>query len=179
MPFLIVGLGNPGDEYANTRHNFGFRILEKMMEKLNATMEDPKFDAKIWTARREGDKIIMIQPQTYMNLSGKAVSACLHYRKIPIKNLVVVHDDLDIPFGEIRVSRDASAAGHNGVQSIIDSLGTQDFTRVRLGIGRPPENVPADKFVLQRFKGEEKEKLPSITEKAIETIEHLIITRQS
>lgn len=112
----------------------------------------------------------ILKPQTFMNLSGEAVAPFMRSKKLDADSLIVVHDDLDIPFGEIRVSRNASSGGHNGVQSIIDSLGTKDFTRVRLGIGRPPENVLADAFVLQRFKGEEEEKLPGIVYKTIAEI---------
>jgi peptidyl-tRNA hydrolase, PTH1 family len=173
MPFLIVGLGNPGDEYAETRHNFGFRVVDELVAKISAAKEKTRAKAQAWSGKMDKMVVHIIEPQTFMNLSGEAIVPFMKSKKIAADSLVVVHDDLDIPFGEIRVSRNVSAAGHNGVQSIIDSLGTQDFTRVRLGIGRPPENMPADRFVLQRFTAEEKKKLPEIIEKAISEIEKI------
>jgi peptidyl-tRNA hydrolase, PTH1 family len=173
MPFLIVGLGNPGDEYAETRHNFGFAVVDELVGKIDAPKEKTQARAEAWSGRLGKTKAFIIKPQTFMNLSGEAATAFMKAKKLSPINLIVVHDDLDIPFGAIRVSKNASAGGHNGVQSIIDSLGTQDFTRIRLGIGRPPENVPAEKFVLQRFTAEEKKQLPDIIGRAISEIEEI------
>jgi len=170
-PFLIVGLGNPGNEYAQTRHNFGFRVVDEIISLSSASSVNVRIQAEAWKGRLSGGpEMYILKPQTFMNLSGEAVAPFMRSKKLDADSLIVVHDDLDIPFGEIRVSRNASSGGHNGVQSIIDSLGTKDFTRVRLGIGRPPENVLADAFVLQRFKGEEEEKLPGIVYKTIAEI---------
>ncbi len=148
---LIVGLGNPGKKYKNTRHNFGFQVIDALKIK--------------------NEKIILFKPQTFMNESGQAVKKLIAKHQLPISNLLVVHDDIDLPLGTIKLVKNRGAAGHKGVQSIIDALGTKDFHRLRLGI-RPeikPRNV--DKFVLQEFtKTENKVKKESI-EKAVLAIE--------
>lgn len=170
MAYLVVGLGNPGKEYARTRHNFGFDAVSVLVEKLEAAPTNTKLLAKTWTAKLNGQTVHILEPETFMNLSGNAVGPFLKAKKILPVNLVVVHDDLDLPFGNIRVSKNSSAGGHNGVQSIIDVLGTKDFTRVRLGVGRPPENMPTDVYVLARFSKEEVDALPGIIDQAIEKI---------
>jgi PTH1 family peptidyl-tRNA hydrolase len=174
-PFLIVGLGNPGKEYANTRHNLGFVVIDKLINESEAKPVKTKTQAKAWGMVREGFyySLNYLLPQTFMNLSGNAVSAFMKEKKIDLKNLIVVHDDLDIPFGEIRVSKNSSAAGHNGVQSVIDALGTKDFTRIRIGIGRPVNDQPIEDYVLTRFNAEEKKQLPEIIDKSILEIEKL------
>jgi len=168
MPFLIVGLGNPGKEYENTRHNFGFAVVDALIKKTKAAKIKTRAKAEAWAGSAG---INVIKPQTFMNLSGEAVAPFMRSKKIGADSLIVVHDDLDIPMGDIRVSKNASSGGHNGAQSIITSLGTQDFVRVRMGIGRPPENIPSDKFVLERFTAEEKAKLPEIIDRAVSQIE--------
>ena len=176
-PFLIVGLGNPGKEYADTRHNFGFRVIDKMISGSEAKPLKTKAQAMVWLRSREDEFSIsgdyLLEPQTYMNLSGNAVNKFVLEKKIPASRLIVVHDDLDLEFGKVRVSRNASAGGHNGVQSIIDSLSTKDFTRVRVGIGRPTNDQPIEDYVLTRFSVEEKNQLPEIIDKSILEIEKL------
>lgn len=146
--YLIVGLGNPGEEYENNRHNIGFLILDKVQDRLRSKNNE------LGT--------ILLKPDKFMNNSGLRVREKADYYKIEPKDIYIVHDDLDLDFGTVRVSFGSSSAGHNGVQSIIDELKTNKFWRVRVGIGRPPENVPADKFVLQNFLPEEKTKLTRI-----------------
>jgi peptidyl-tRNA hydrolase, PTH1 family len=174
MAHLIVGLGNPGKEYARTRHNFGFDAVSKLIEKLEAAPTNTKLLAKTWTAKINGQTVHILEPETFMNLSGNAVGPFLKSKKIPPAGLIVVHDDLDIPFGDIRVSKNSSAGGHNGVQSIIDAVGTKEFVRIRLGVGRPPEKMPTDAYVLARFSKEESATLPAIIDQAVETVFSLI-----
>jgi peptidyl-tRNA hydrolase, PTH1 family len=170
-PFLIVGLGNPGTKYEKTRHNFGFLVVDEIIKRHDAVSSNTKLQTKLWTAKASGATILLAEPQTFMNLSGNAVAPLTRAKKIIPEHLIVVHDDLDLPLGTIRVSRGASAGGHNGVQSIIDALGTKDFIRVRMGIGRPTNDQAIEDFVLTRFSAEEKKMLPEVIDKAInETI---------
>jgi PTH1 family peptidyl-tRNA hydrolase len=153
---LIVGLGNPEKKYAKTRHNIGFRVIDELKSLDFVQNKDT----------------ILLKPETFMNDSGKATKAMISYYKIPLENLYVIHDDIDLPFGNIRVSKDSSSAGHKGVQSIIDELGTQNFTRIRIGI-RPQKEVDTIKFVLQKFSKEEEKQLKEIIKKAVEQIKLL------
>ncbi|MFA6552849.1 MAG: aminoacyl-tRNA hydrolase [Patescibacteria group bacterium] len=140
---LIVGLGNPEPEYADTRHNFAVTALKPLAESF-----ENKFDS-LFT--KLTSNVFLSLPQTFMNESGKSISQIIKFYKIPAENIWVVHDDVDLPLGKIRNSFNSSAAGHRGVQSIIDHLGTQNFWRIRLGIGRPPEHIPTETYVLQKF----------------------------
>jgi PTH1 family peptidyl-tRNA hydrolase len=132
---LIVGLGNPGKKYEKTRHNIGFRIIDNLKSKI----------------KEQRTNIILFKPQRYMNLSGPEVLKKMNFYRLKPKDLVVIYDDIDLPFGTIRIRHKGSSGGHKGVQSIIDALKAEDFTRVRIGVGRPPENVPAEKYVLEEF----------------------------
>jgi len=157
---LIVGLGNPGKKYEKTRHNVGFRIIDALIDKIS-------------------DKnIVFLKPDTFMNNSGKAVQNALAYYKIPAENLYVVHDDIDLPFNTIKVSRDSSSAGHKGVQSIIDELKTKDFTRIRIGI-KPEHIVDTTEFVLKKFTKAEEKQLKEITKKAVDIIESAFLDSRS
>lgn len=146
--YLIIGLGNPGEKYQKTRHNFGKMVAEKLL-----TTDLPP-------------GLIVKTLGCFMNESGGEAIRILNYQKIKPENLIVIHDDLDLPFGEIKVAFDSSSAGHKGVQNIIDTLKTQKFWRVRMGIGKS-ETVPAEKYVLENFTKEEQEKLPAIIDKAV------------
>jgi len=148
---LIVGLGNPGKKYAKTRHNIGFRVIDEL-EKSFDTAQDKN--------------LIFLKPDTFMNNSGRAVRSLTTKYKIQTTNVIVVHDDIDLPFGKIRVSKNSSSAGHKGVQSIIDALGTKDFTRVRIGI-KPLHEIDTTKFVLKNFTKTEEKQLPEIIKKAV------------
>jgi PTH1 family peptidyl-tRNA hydrolase len=151
---LIIGLGNPGTKYEHTRHNFGFQAVDFLRKEWGFPefTANPDFFAELSEGPRENGKIILVRPQTFMNESGKAVAALARFYKVSQADITILHDDLDLPFGELRVTKSSRAAGHNGVQDIIDTLGTQDFRRIRLGIGRPENEAidPAD-FVLQPF----------------------------
>lgn len=156
---LIVGLGNPGKKYKKTRHNVGFRVVDALKNEISSK------------------DIILLRPETFMNNSGKAVKSLSTKYKIPTTNIIVIHDDIDLPLGTIRISKNRSSAGHKGVQSIIDELGTKDFTRVRIGI-RPPLlrqgfGERAQDFVLEKFSKQEEKQLKEIIKKAVSEITQL------
>ena len=177
---LIIGLGNPGPEYFNTRHNFGFLALNYLQDSqpiFSAWQTTDKFKAAISEGQINDEKIILAKPQTLMNNSGQAVKLLADFYKIAPANIIVLHDDLDLPLGEIRLSQNASAGGHKGVASVIKELGTQNFPRLRLGIKCAPGFLsflkgflPAEKFVLQKFNDSEKSAVQQVAQKAKEAI---------
>jgi len=173
MRHLVIGLGNPGKEYDGTRHNVGFAVAAHLVKVWSAVPVKTKTNAVLWESRAEGVRALIAAPRTFMNASGEAVAPLLRAKRIPPGRLILVHDELDLPFGEVRVSRNASAAGHNGVRSVIDALGTQEFARVRVGIGRDPR-IPADRYVLAHFTEEERKQLPEIIARAATEVECLI-----
>lgn len=160
---LVIGLGNPGKKYAKTRHNLGFMAINFLREKLDA----PKFklNKKCNAEVSKTDSFILAKPQTFMNNSGEAAIAILSFYKLTSADLTVIHDDLDFDFGKIKAGAGHGAAGHNGVKSIIELLGTKDFNRVRLGLGRPPSHIPPEDYVLQNFSPDELKQLPEIFKK--------------
>jgi len=165
--FLIVGLGNPGREYDATRHNVGFCVLDRLAAGANVKIDRAKFSALTCLARIGGKKVLLMKPQTFMNLSGQAVRQAADFYKLPAECVIVVHDDIDLPVGRIRVRPTGSAGGHNGLKSIIACLGTQDFLRVKVGVGAKPnpEYDLAD-WVLSRFSAQEKKLLESAEARA-------------
>ncbi|MEI6650158.1 MAG: aminoacyl-tRNA hydrolase [Candidatus Moraniibacteriota bacterium] len=158
---LIVGLGNPGKQYERTRHNVGFAFLDFLATSWGfpSFEQSPKWKGSVSAGTRDGQKVILLKPETFMNRSGESVSALMSFFKLTSEALTVIHDDLDIAAGTFKIAKGSGAAGHNGVADLIGKLGTKDFTRIRIGIGRPPENVPADAFVLSPFSDEEYESL--------------------
>ncbi len=158
---LIIALGNPGQQYENTRHNAGFLVLDELQKSLGFSQfeKNSKFDALICEKNLDGEKIILAKPQSFMNRSGEVVRKIMDFYKIPKENLLVLHDDLDINIGAFKISTDSSAAGHNGVQSVIDNLGSQQFKRIRIGIEGSEKKkdriIPGEVFVLQDFSVEE------------------------
>jgi PTH1 family peptidyl-tRNA hydrolase len=156
-PFLIVGLGNPGREYQKNRHNVGFMLVDILANHFGIRFNRYQFKALVTSCDFDDNKIILIKPQTYMNLSGQAVASILRFYRLPLSNLMVANDDLDLPMGNIRIRPSGGSAGQKGIQSIIETLGTEEFPRLRLGIGRPPGQMDAANYVLQDFsKGDEK-----------------------
>ncbi len=160
--YLLIGLGNPGREYRDTRHNIGFMLIDHLTVRLNARGMKLQSKAIVISAHYEERKIILAKPQTYMNLSGQSVQGLLHFYKIPFENLLVAHDDLDLPFGTLRVRPGGGPGGQRGMASTIEKLGTKDFPRLRLGIGRPPGRMDAQDYVLQNFSKEDFKLLPEI-----------------
>ena len=155
-PFLIVGLGNPGIKYRETRHNFGFMVLDALADELNIPLKKLKYKAMIGEGRLDDAKLILARPLTYMNNSGDAVWQLAKFFKVPHDHIMVAHDDLDLPLGVLRLRPGGGASGQRGVASIIQKLGTQDFPRVRLGISRPPGQMDPVDYVLEKFLPSEK-----------------------
>jgi len=149
--YLIAGLGNPGREYRETRHNVGYMLLDRLTVKLNARFTRLQSRALVASVNYQERKIILAKPQTFMNLSGQSVQGLIHFYKLPLENLLIAHDDLDLPVGTIRIRPDGGSAGQKGMTSILERLGTDEFARIRLGIGRPPGQMQAPDYVLQDF----------------------------
>ena len=170
---LIVGLGNPGLEYVNTRHNIGFVILEKFMDTKGLKLDKEKFDG-IYTIDGVGeDRVIYLEPMTFMNLSGDSVRQIADFYKIDTSDILVVYDDKDIKLGDLRVKKQGSSAGHNGIKSIINQLGTDEFNRLRIGIGSNPKMQTSD-YVLGKFTAQEKEVLDKNLDRYLSEIEKFI-----
>jgi PTH1 family peptidyl-tRNA hydrolase len=149
--FLLVGLGNPGREYKDNRHNVGFMLIDRLCVLLDVRVNRLQSKALVAVAAYRGSKIILAKPQTYMNLSGQAVRGLARFYKLPLENVMVAHDDLDLPFGAIRIRPAGGPGGQKGVASIIEHLGSKDFPRLRIGIGRPPGRMDPADYVLQDF----------------------------
>lgn len=165
-PYLIIGLGNPGREYKDTRHNFGFMLIDLLAERLGARGMKVQSKAIVISAIYEEHRLILAKPQTYMNLSGQSVQGLLHFYKIPHNNLLIAHDDLDLPYGTIRIRPTGGPGGQRGMANTIELLGTKDFPRLRLGIGRPPGRMDAKDYVLQNFSKDELKLLPELLSRA-------------
>lgn len=154
--YLIVGLGNPGRDYRENRHNIGFMLIDRLSIRLDAKMTRLQSKALVGSTRYNEAKVILAKPQTFMNLSGQSVQGLARFYKLPHSNLLIAHDDLDLPFGTIRLRPGGGAGGQKGIKSTIERLGTPDFPRLRLGIGRPPGRMDPAAYVLQNFpKGDE------------------------
>ncbi len=155
--YLIVGLGNPGLQYADTRHNVGFMLLDYLARGSKVSFAESKWKALITKTVIWNESVVLLRPETFMNGSGTAVAAVAHYYKISTDNIIVIHDDLDMPLGRIKIVSGGGAGGHKGVRSCIEHLGTRDFPRVKIGIGRPAPLIPPEKYVLARFGADEHE----------------------
>lgn len=149
--YLIVGLGNPGLQYADTRHNVGFMMLDYLANDSNVSFSESKWKALTAKTIIWDEQVVLLKPQTFMNASGTAVVAVAQYYKISPDDIIVIHDDLDISLGRIKIVSGGGAGGHKGVRSCIDLLGTKDFPRIKIGIGRPAAPIPPEKYVLSRF----------------------------
>ena len=169
MNYLIVGLGNIGVEYANTRHNMGFMVLDAWAQASNILFESGRYGYTA-TISFKGRKFTLLKPSTYMNLSGKAVRYWMNELKIPVENLLVISDDLNIPFGTIRLRKNGSAGGHNGLTNINELIGTQDYARIRMGIGNDFGRGHQVDYVLGELSDEEKELMPELCKKVVEGI---------
>jgi len=169
-PYLIAGLGNPGRQYRSNRHNVGFMVLDKLAERLGVSFSRVESQALVTKADFEGNRLILVKPQTFMNLSGQALVSLARFYKVPDDNLMVVFDDVDLPFGMLRLRPGGGSGGQKGMASIIERLGTQDFPRLRFGIDRPPGRMDAADYVLQDFSRSQIEFLPSLLDRAVEAI---------
>jgi PTH1 family peptidyl-tRNA hydrolase len=169
---LIVGLGNPGAEYAKTRHNAGFLLVEKLATEWKSDWaNERKFKARIAKAERDGKKVLLCEPQTFMNLSGETVGALKDFYQLPLKQLIVAVDDADLPFGEIRLRASGSSGGHHGLESIEQHLASREFARLRIGIGRKNGAREITNYVLGKFDSSENELLKKVLERASDQIE--------
>ena len=164
--YLIVGLGNPEEEYSKTRHNMGFNAINKIAEQYGIKVTKNKFQGLYESALIEGEKVILLKPQTYMNLSGNSVKEFVDFYKISKEEILVIYDDMDIEPGKIKIRKKGSAGGHNGMKSIVSMLGTEEFTRIRIGIGRPEHNGDDINYVIGSIPEEEIPKLEEGVEKA-------------
>ena len=169
MNYLIVGLGNIGVEYANTRHNMGFMVLDAWAQASNIVFESGRY-GYMAVVPFKGRKFHLLKPSTYMNLSGKAVRYWMNELKIPVENLIVISDDLNIPFGTLRMRKNGSAGGHNGLTNITELIGTQDYARIRVGIGNDFGRGQQVDFVLGALSDEEKEQMPDICKRVIDGV---------
>jgi len=170
-PYLIVGLGNPGREYRNSRHNVGFMLVDRLAERLGVTFGRLESKALVTKADWDGVRLILAKPQTYMNLSGKSVVSLLRFYKVPYDQFLVAFDDIDLPFGTLRLRPGGGSSGQKGMQSIMESLGTQGYPRLRIGVNRPPGRMDAADYVLQPFSKEEADFLPAILDRGVQAVE--------
>jgi PTH1 family peptidyl-tRNA hydrolase len=168
--FLIVGLGNPGREYKDNRHNVGFMLIDRLSVRLNANLSRVQAKALVGSVNFKGDKLILAKPQTYMNLSGQSIQGLARFYKLPLENMLVAHDDLDLPFGTLRIRPGGGPGGQKGVASAIERLGTKDFRRLRIGIGRPPGRMDPAAYVLQNFSQGDMTLLSEILDRAAEAV---------
>lgn len=174
VDWLIVGLGNPGEEYEHTRHNAGFEVVSELAEEAQARFWKSECGARTARGRLAGNEALLAMPQSFMNTSGGPVSKLCREYAVPAEKLIIIHDELDIPAGTIRVKFGGGHAGHNGLRSLCDKLGTRDWFRVRIGIGRPPGRMPVAEYVLKRPRGEEEELFVQAIHEGAEAVVYLM-----
>lgn len=172
--YLIVGLGNPECDYAKTRHNMGFNVINKLAKQYNIELSKKKFNSEYAVTEIEGEKVVLVKPQTFMNNSGEAVIEFVNFYKIELDNLIIVYDDIDIEPGKIRIRKSGTAGSHNGMKSVIEHLGNTKFPRIRVGIGKPEEYMDMIHYVIGPILESEKELLDDGVEKAKNSIIELL-----
>jgi len=170
LPLLIVGLGNPGRGYRHNRHNVGFMVVELLAKELGLQFTRRQSKAQVASGRLGGRKVILVKPQTFMNLAGESVASLARFHRVALTDLIVVCDELDLPLGTIRLRPVGGSAGHNGLRSIFEHLGSQDFPRLRIGIGRPPGRMDPADYVLQDFGDAEREILSEALDRAAHSV---------
>lgn len=172
---IIAGLGNPTKEYEGTRHNVGFSVIDRLADKYNISMKEKKHKAICGKGIVEGEKVILLKPQTYMNLSGESIQdAVAFYKAEPEEDVIIIYDDIDLDVGKLRIRAKGSAGGHNGMKNIIAHLGTQTFSRIRVGVGAKPKDWDLADYVLGRFSGEELAEIEAGRKKACEAVAIMI-----
>jgi peptidyl-tRNA hydrolase, PTH1 family len=177
-PWIVVGLGNPGREYQGNRHNVGFMVDELLASRVGAKFgRHKRAVAEVAEGRLGfgGPKLILVKPLTFMNLSGAPVAALSQFFKVPVENVIAVHDELDVPYGQVRAKRGGGEGGHNGLRSMSKSLGTKEYARVRFGIGRPPGRQDPAGYVLSDFSGAERKELDFLVDRAADVVEAVIL----
>ena len=168
--YLVAGLGNPGRQYRNTRHNAGFILIDFMVDEFKVRLNKMQFNAITGTVDTDDVRIILAKPQTFMNLSGQSVAGLIRFFKIPLNQVLIVHDDIDLPMGTIRIRPGGGAGGQKGLESTIERLGTQDFPRMRIGIGRPSGTQDAAGYVLQEFSNRDIQILQEVFPQAVQAV---------
>ena len=172
--WLVAGLGNPGPDYAGNRHNAGFMTADVLAGRMRARFTRDRSRALVATGRLGSVPVTLAKPQTFMNLSGGPVAAVRSFYKVPAERIVVIHDELDLPFGVLRLKQGGGDGGHNGLRSVTAALGTRDYLRVRIGIGRPPGRMDPADFVLRDFSAADRKVLPEVLERAADAVELLL-----
>ena len=172
--FLIIGLGNPGRDYELTRHNIGFLVIDRLAKRWGIEVNKYKFKALLGECRILHGKVVLVKPQTFMNLSGNAVRSFFQFYKPQLSKVLVIFDDLDLPFGAIRIRNSGGSSGQRGMESIIEQLGSEDFPRIRVGIGRPPGKMNSVDFILNKFNASENNELDLILDKCVDAVECFI-----
>ncbi len=171
---LVVGLGNPGARYARTRHNVGFAVVDRLADRWGATVERKQFGALVDAVRVGEHPVVLVKPQSFMNLSGQPVASLRGYYKVPDEDIVVVHDDVDLPFGDVRLKQGGGHGGHNGLRDLADKLGSPTFVRVRVGVSRPPPGWDTADYVLGAFTADEDAALGPIVDRAAGAVEQVV-----
>jgi PTH1 family peptidyl-tRNA hydrolase len=177
-PWLVVGLGNPGKQYAGNRHNVGFGIVDLLAKRVGASFgRSKKVVAEVGEGRLGfgGPKLVLAKPLTFMNLSGAPVVALAQFFKVPVENVIAVHDELDVPYGQVRVKRGGGEGGHNGLRSMSKSLGSKEYARVRFGVGRPAGRQDAADYVLSDFSSVERKELDFLVDRAADVVEAVVL----
>jgi len=170
--YLVIGLGNPGDEYKQTRHNVGFDVIDLMASKYNVSVNRVKFKGVCGEITIASEKVILLKPSTYMNLSGESVQKAAAFYKIPSENIIIIYDDISLAAGKLRIRSKGSAGGHNGIKSIIENMGSDIFPRIKIGVGQPEKSLVA--YVLGRFSGEDRILVEKTFEASIKAVEVII-----
>ncbi|MCP4601837.1 MAG: aminoacyl-tRNA hydrolase [Proteobacteria bacterium] len=172
---LVVGLGNPGPQYANTRHNLGFMVIDALAAQIDAKNWIKTFSGLLCRAHINGQRLDLLKPMTFMNLSGQSVSRVAHFYRIGVANIILVHDDLDLPFKRLQIKKGGGTGGHKGIESVKQELGSAGFTRIRMGIGRPSRDdkdfESSTKFVLSNFSVEEEKLLTNVIDRGVKAVE--------
>ncbi|MCY1021466.1 aminoacyl-tRNA hydrolase [Pyxidicoccus sp. MSG2] len=171
---LIVGLGNPGREYEQNRHNIGFMVVEALLPRARAQLNQEKFAAKVGQGTLAGERVLFVEPQTYMNLSGRSVAEAARFYKVPVEDVLVIHDELDLPFGRLQLKAGGGSGGHNGLKSTVSSLGDEGFIRLRFGIGKPEGPNARERvagYVLSNFDDGERRQLEELIGRSVDVTE--------
>ena len=176
--YIIAGLGNPGREYEGTRHNVGFMTLDALADKYNIDVREKAFKGLIGKGMIEGNKVILVKPQTYMNLSGECIRQVMDYYKVDPSEFIVIYDDISLVPGGIRIRKKGSAGGHNGIKNIIAHLGTQEFPRIKVGVGDKPPRMDLADYVLSRFSKEDREKMEQAFKDAAEAVHNAVVLEE-
>ena len=176
--YIIAGLGNPTREYEKTRHNVGFDTIDVLADKLNTSVDEKKFKGLYGKGIIAGEKVILLKPQTFMNLSGESVREAADFYKVDPEHIIVIYDDISLDVGQLRIRKKGSAGGHNGIKNIIAHLGTQEFPRIKVGVGDKPPRMDLADYVLSRFSKEDREKMEQAFKDAAEAVHNAVVLEE-